>query len=154
MLHDHDKAMDVMQKSFIKMYRSLDQLRDQAKFKPWLYTIVVNYCKSDLRSGTRIQPMDEALYDQKDQAKEPDQTFEQVELKEIMLNALQKIPEEQKAIIILKEYEGFKFHEIAETLNISINTAKSRMYYGLKAMRKVLLDNPKSKEIYYELYNH
>ena len=154
MLRDHDKAMDIMQKTFIKMYRSLNQLKDATKFKSWLYTIVVNYCKSDLRTMSRVEPLNHDLNQRKDLAQNPGQKFEQMELKEIILTALQQIPNEQKAIIILKEYEGFKFHEIADTLDISINTAKSRMYYGLKSMRKVLMNNPKSKEIYYELYNH
>ena len=154
MMGDHDKSMDIVQKTFIKMYKSLAQLKDKQKFKSWLYRIVVNYCKDDLRKVTRTEPIQDMVLNFQDRERAPQETIEQTELKDVMLSALQKIPEEQKTIIIMKEYEGFKFHEIADTLNISINTAKSRMYYGLKSMRKVLLANPKSKEIYYEIYNH
>ena len=52
--------------------------------------------------------------------------------------ALKEINQDQRTVLIMKEYEGLTFREIAETLVISENTAKSRMYYGLKAMRKVL----------------
>ena len=55
-----------------------------------------------------------------------------------MGNILKTLPEEQKVVIIMKEYEGMKFREIAEALGISENTAKSRLYYGLKSLRKTI----------------
>jgi len=51
--------------------------------------------------------------------------------------ALQHLPEEQRVVIVMKEYQGLKFTEIAETLNAPINTVKSRMYYGLSALKKI-----------------
>ena len=154
MLHNHDQSMDVMQKVFIKVYKSLNQLKEPEKFKSWLYRIVINYCKSELRKPTRVIPIDDQIKQRTDSEHKRYTQYDQDELKEVILTSLQKIPEEQKIIIVMKEYEGFKFHEIADTLDISINTAKSRLYYGLKSMRKVILNNPKSKAIYYELYNH
>jgi RNA polymerase sigma-70 factor (ECF subfamily) len=56
----------------------------------------------------------------------------------LLKRALAQIPEDQRLVIIMKEYEGLMFHEIAEVLSESENTVKSRMYYGLKALRKVL----------------
>jgi RNA polymerase sigma factor (sigma-70 family) len=57
-----------------------------------------------------------------------------------------EVNEEQREVVIMKEYEGLKFREIAEILNISENTAKSRMYYGLDALRKVLEKKNINKE--------
>ena len=62
-------------------------------------------------------------------------------------DALMRIPKDQREVIILKEYEGLKFREIAGILDISENTAKARMYYGLNALKKTLNAN---KEIYHE----
>ena len=56
---------------------------------------------------------------------------------QLIMRAIQQLPEEQRTVLILKEYEGLKFREIAATLDISENTAKSRLYYGLKALRKM-----------------
>ena len=59
---------------------------------------------------------------------------------------------EQREVVIMKEYEGLKFREIAEVLNISENTVKSRMYYGLDGLRKILEKKNINKEtISYEL---
>lgn len=68
----------------------------------------------------------------------------------MVLDALQKIPEEQRTVIIMKEYEELTFREIAEMLGISEGTAKSRLYYGLKNLRKVLLKDNITKEYNYE----
>ena len=58
------------------------------------------------------------------------------ELRDLLNRALQTLPEEQRVVVVLKEYEGLKFREIAEVLDAPLNTVKSRLYYGLKALRK------------------
>ena len=61
-----------------------------------------------------------------------------------------EISEEQRMAVIMKEYEGMKFKEIANALEVSENTVKSRVYYGLTALRKILIAKNISKEVYYE----
>jgi RNA polymerase sigma-70 factor (ECF subfamily) len=80
----------------------------------------------------------------------PEGVYQKKEMKEIVLATLQKIPDDQRKVILMKEYEGLKFKEIAEVLNVSENTIKSRMYYGLDAMRKILIEKNITKELYYE----
>jgi len=60
--------------------------------------------------------------------------------------ALLELNDEQREVVIMKEYEGLKFREIAEVLNISENTVKSRMYYGLDGLRKILEKRNINKE--------
>ena len=67
----------------------------------------------------------------------PEYQWSQTEAQTIIRHALEKIPEEQRVVIIMKEYQGLKFKEIAEIMGQSINTIKSRMYYGLNALRKI-----------------
>lgn len=69
--------------------------------------------------------------------KNPDEEAQNRDLRDILNRALQAIPEEQRVVIVMKEYQGLKFTEIAEALQTSVNTVKSRMYYGLSAIRKV-----------------
>jgi RNA polymerase sigma factor (sigma-70 family) len=70
----------------------------------------------------------------------------------LLQNCLMELSVEQREVVIMKEYEGLKFREIAETLNISENTVKSRMYYGLEGLKKILENRKITKEtIGYEL---
>jgi RNA polymerase sigma-70 factor (ECF subfamily) len=82
----------------------------------------------------------------------PEKQLQQAELSDILQSALRELNEEQREVVIMKEYEGLKFREIAEVLNISENTVKSRMYYGLDGLRKILERKNINKEtIGYEL---
>jgi RNA polymerase sigma factor (sigma-70 family) len=82
----------------------------------------------------------------------PERQLQQSELSEMLQQALMELNEEQREVVIMKEYEGLKFREIAEVLNISENTVKSRMYYGLDGLRKILERKQINKDtIGYEL---
>lgn len=143
---DHDMAMEVTQKTFITMCAKLHTLKDHGQFRSWLYTIASNFCHDEKRrrsKTTQVQfgsAQDEEghFYPEPESDHQPGRTFEQQELADILKRALAMLSEEQRLIVIMKEYEGFKFHEIAEVLGISENTAKSRLYYGLDHLRKVL----------------
>src|SRR5690606_30465743 len=68
----------------------------------------------------------------------PERQYHHAEVSDILQRALMELSDEQREVVIMKEYEGLKFREIAEALNISENTAKSRMYYGLDGLKKIL----------------
>ena len=147
---DHDLAMEVAQKTFISMHRNIAGLQDVGRFKSWLYTIAVNFCLEELRRRKSNQSM--SLHDLKPGENEtsyswetsgnrnenPERQFRQSELSDLLQSCLMELSEEQRVVVIMKEYEGLKFREIAETLNVSENTVKSRMYYGLDGLKKIL----------------
>jgi len=161
---DHDLAMEVSQKTFISMCRNLASLQDIERFKSWLYTIAVNYCREEARKmkNNRSSSFD-LVWDREaensprwessaSRLDNPDRQLQQSELSDILQEALSQINDEQREVVIMKEYEGLKFREIAEILNISENTVKSRMYYGLDGLRKILERKNINKEtINYEL---
>lgn len=161
---DHDLAMEVSQKTFISMCKNLPGLQDTGKFKSWLYKIAVNYCREEARKtkGNRSlsfdivwnrEAEDSPKWESSSQRHDsPERQLQQNELSDILQTALLELNEEQRAVVIMKEYEGLKFREIAEVLNISENTVKSRMYYGLDGLRKILEKKRINKEsIGYEL---
>ena len=161
---DHDMAMEVSQKTFISMCKNLASLQDIARFKSWLYKIAVNYCREEARKskGSRSLSFDVVWNrDAEDSPRwessgrrydNPERQFQQTELSDILQEALAELNEEQREVVIMKEYEGLKFREIAEVLNISENTVKSRMYYGLDGLRKILEKKNINKDtIGYEL---
>ncbi|HAC25246.1 MAG TPA: RNA polymerase subunit sigma, partial [Cytophagales bacterium] len=76
----------------------------------------------------------------------PEHQLRQAELSDLLQQCLLELSEEQRTVVIMKEYEGFKFREIAEALNISENTAKSRLYYGLDGLKKILEQKNLTKE--------
>ncbi len=147
---DHDLAMEVSQKTFISMCKNLASLQDNARFKSWLYKIAVNYCREEVRKkkGSRAMPF-EAVWNREaedspgwessaSRQDNPDRHLQHLELSDILQEALLELNPEQREVVVMKEYEGLKFREIAEVLNISENTVKSRMYYGLDGLRKIL----------------
>ena len=145
----HDMAMDITQNTFIAVHHKINQLRDVNSFKPWLYRIAINCSHEELRKQRRISgiSIDSTVNEDGEERKieieddlryQPDAKLQRQELAELILSSLQTLSEEQRLVVIMKEYEGLKFREIAEALDISENTAKSRLYYGLKHLRSKL----------------
>ena len=147
---NHDLAMEVSQKTFISMCKNLPALQDNARFKSWLYRIAVNYCREESRKKKSNRSLSFDLVWNREaedspqwessghRIDDPERQLQHRELADVLQEALMEINEEQREVVIMKEYEGLKFREIAEVLNISENTVKSRMYYGLDGLRKVL----------------
>ena len=141
----HDQAMEIAQNTFIRVHQKISQLNNVASFRPWLYRIAVNCCHAEARPkgnagywqdepGTttgHLQVADDLRY-------QPDAGLQRQELAEVVMAALQTLPDDQRQVVIMKEYEDLKFREIAEVLGISENTAKSRLYYGLRHLRQKL----------------
>jgi RNA polymerase sigma-70 factor (ECF subfamily) len=150
-LGDPEAAREISQQTFIKAYRNLTTLKEHARFSTWLYQIAVNLCRDEIKRRRRRRtysldslqdegepsPMRDALT-VADETANPDRIVNRQELRDILARALQQLPEEQRVVVIMKEYQGLKFTEIAEMLGVPLNTAKSRMYYGLTALRKIL----------------
>ena len=161
---DHDLAMEATQRTFISMCKNLQNLQDTARFKPWLYKIAVNYCREEARKKkvNRSLPFDLVWSHDAEESPNwessgqrndnPERQLQHRELSDILHTALLELSEEQREVVIMKEYEGLKFREIAEVLNISENTVKSRMYYGLDGLKKILeKKNINKNTIGYEL---
>ena len=139
---DHDLAMEVTQQTFIVVYKKITTLKDLDSFKYWLYKIALNHCREEERRQKRKKWY--SIFNNEDVERiesnhgHPEIEYQKKEQVEMISKMLKALPVEQKTVIIMKEYEGMKFREISETLNISENTAKSRLYYGLKALKKIL----------------
>ncbi|MEM9987567.1 MAG: RNA polymerase sigma factor [Bacteroidota bacterium] len=146
-------ARDAVQAVCVSVHRSLDKLREPGAFKSWLYRIATYQCYEEERRwrkrSEKVVPFRQ-LRSEEDEEGNPqelsfgssasyaDQSLEQADLHEQIQAALGRLSPEQRAVLIMKEYEGLKFREIAEALNISENTVKSRLYYALQHLRKDL----------------
>ena len=142
---DREEAHDLCQKVLMKAHRNLRRLRDPEKFSTWIYQIAVNTCRDELRRRRRHPTISlESLENGAD--RRPDGTanasartdtgIHECELRDLLNRALQCIPQEQRTIVVMKEYQHLKFTEIAAIMKLPVNTVKSRLYYGLNNLRK------------------
>ncbi|NOZ61076.1 MAG: sigma-70 family RNA polymerase sigma factor [Calditrichaeota bacterium] len=159
-LGDDELARDVVQKTFIRVFKNIGKLKEAERFSSWLYQIATNLCKDEIKkrarreflSIDRIQEnsenghlMPEELIDRGNN--HPDAALNQKQIGSILQKALNQLPEEQRIVIIMKEYQGLKFREIAEALGEPLNTVKSRMYYGLNALKKIFEKSNITEEV-------
>jgi RNA polymerase sigma-70 factor, ECF subfamily len=140
-----EEARDVAQETFLRAFRALSGFKGQAKFSSWLYRITLNLCRDWIRKERRT-PVSQAPegIDIIELAGEgtPAETIEQLvgrkELGRAVSRAMAMLPEEQRTAIILKEYHGLTFQEIADMLDCPLSTVKTRLYQGLSVVRKQL----------------
>ena len=140
-----EDARDVCQETFLRAFRALPGFRGQAKFSSWLYRIALNLCRDWVRRERR-QPVAQAPegVDLIELASEqtPTETIEDLvarkQISEAVARAMALLPEEQRTAIILKEYHGLTFQEIADMLDCPLSTVKTRLYQGLTVLRRQL----------------
>jgi RNA polymerase sigma-70 factor, ECF subfamily len=139
-----EDARDVCQEVFLKAYRGLPSFKKEARFSSWLYQIALNACRDRLRRRRGRHHM--SLEDLEETADGPlgakgPTALERVaarEVRERVAAAMATLPEEQREVIVLKEYEGLTFPEIAEALTVPVSTVKTRLYRGLVQLRQRL----------------
>jgi RNA polymerase sigma-70 factor (ECF subfamily) len=140
-----EDARDVCQDAFLRAYRALPGFKGQAKFSSWLYRIALNLCRDWVRRQRRapVSQLPEDV-DAGELAAEagPVESIEDLvarrELSAIVEEAMSELSEEQRTAIILKEYHGMTFQEIADMQGCPLSTVKTRLYQGLSLLRRRL----------------
>jgi RNA polymerase sigma-70 factor, ECF subfamily len=140
-----EDARDVCQDTFLRAYRALPGFKGQAKFSSWLYRIALNLCRDWIRRQRRapVSQMPEDVDALELAAEtEPAESIEDLvarrELSAIVEQAMAGLSEEQRTAIILKEYHGMTFQEIADLQGCPLSTVKTRLYQGLSQLRRQL----------------
>jgi RNA polymerase sigma-70 factor (ECF subfamily) len=148
-LNNQEDAMDALQESFIKAYRSLGTFKGNSSFQTWIYRIVVNTCYDMLRKKkSRIQAdslykndgEDEYIIQVPDEGKGPEDLAIEQEEKADILKCLDELPLDQKEIIVLRDVEGFSYEEITLILSITMGTVKSRISRARLRLREIYLE--------------
>lgn len=140
-----EDARDVCQEAFLRAFRALPGFKGQAKFSSWLYRITLNLCRDWIRRQKRT-PVSQMPEDtdaiELASALGPAESIEDLvarrELSGVVEEAMALLPEEQRTAIILKEYHGLTFQEIADMLECPLSTVKTRLYQGLTVLRTQL----------------
>ncbi len=148
-LRNEEDAMDALQESFIKVFRHIDKFKGDCKFDTWVYRIVVNTCNDYLRKN-KNQKMNISLYnrdedgesvtDIPDPQPDPSDIFDAKLTADYVLDCLNRIPPDQKEIIILRDIQGFSYEEISEILGCTMGTVKSRINRARQKLKLKVLE--------------
>ncbi len=146
--HNREDAEDVVQEAFLKAYSNLDQFQGQSKFYTWLVRIAVNEALMKLR---RIKPgrtvsLDEDVKTDEDSlprevadwSPNPEQQYNQAELRDILDRTIQGLPTSFRTVFVLRDVEGLSTEETAEALDLSIPAVKSRLLRARLQLRERL----------------
>jgi RNA polymerase sigma-70 factor (ECF subfamily) len=140
-----EEARDVAQETFLRAFRALAGFKGQAKFSSWLYRITLNLCRDWIRRERRTPivqaPEGVDLVELAGEAVGTESIDDLVSRKELgraVAKAMALLPDEQRTAIILKEYHGLTFQEIADLLDCPLSTVKTRLYQGLTVLRRHL----------------
>jgi len=141
-----EDARDVVQEAFMRAYRGLRGFKGEAKFSSWLYRITLNLCRDWMRRERRapivsvpegVDPL-ELADDRASPAESVEDLVARREMSAAVARAMHELPEDQRQAIMLKEYHGLTFQEIADQLNCPLSTVKTRLYQGLSVLRRRL----------------
>jgi RNA polymerase sigma-70 factor, ECF subfamily len=145
-----EDARDVTQETFLRAFRALPGFKGDAKFSSWLYRIALNLCRDWMRRDRRAPmvaiPEGVELHElaaNKEEVVSVEDLAARAELTTAVKAAMDLLPVEQRTAIILKEYHGLTFQEIADVMNCPLSTAKTRLYQGLMLLRRHLAEQGK-----------
>lgn len=140
MTSNADDALDLMQEVFISVHRNLATYRGEGRFKGWLFKIASYRCVEFYRKKRPMQDLDSAD-EPVCEAVLPEHFLISQQRNRDLVLAMQQLPINQKSVVELKFFGQFTFDEIAQQLDISANTVKSRLYTALDKLKIILEDN-------------
>lgn len=135
---DRERAEDLVQETFIRIYRHLHRFDQSKKFSTWAYTIASNLAKNELRNRSR-NPLvlfqmirrtwdtDQRPLEWEDNTYRPDDLFRKRHLRQMVESAVEELPEHHRVVFVLREMEGKTYDEIAEITGCNLGTVKSRL---------------------------
>ena len=144
-VYDHHEAMDIAQEAVIKACKALPRFRGDSAFYTWLYRIAINTAKNHLVSRGRRPPdvdvdvIDAEYFDGGDELRElenPENSLFRDELQATVKRALDQLPEDLRAALTLREFEGMSYEDIAAVMDCPVGTVRSRIFRAREAIDK------------------
>jgi len=144
-LRDQDEVADVTQEAFIKAYRALANFRGDAQFYTWLYRIAINTAKNHLVAKSRRPPnTDKDINDGEfsensvvlEAEDQPETLLERDQLQSVILAAVDDLQEDLRTALMLREFDGLSYEEIAEIMACPVGTVRSRIFRARETIEK------------------
>ncbi len=139
---DYDGAKDLLMDTFLRIYKAADRYEPRSKFSTFIYQVARNLCineyrKREFRKADSLDEMEEVsgIEVAGDQLN-PAEVMEQEELRDMVQRALDSLPEDQRTILILSEYQGLQYDRIAQIMGCSVGTVKSRMFRARQKIKE------------------
>ena len=146
MCGNREDAQDCLQEAMLRVYRAIGGFKGQSSFSTWVYRITMNTCLDELRRKKNRQSasLDNLLemgWSPTDDSNAPEKQAMRSELRRNLNRAIQELPEEMRAAVVLRDIQGFSYDEIARMLEINVGTIKSRISRGREKLREKLKEN-------------
>jgi RNA polymerase sigma-70 factor (ECF subfamily) len=148
LLGDPQEALDVSQEVFLRVFRTLAQFRGQSTLRTWIYRIVVNQASNRQRWWRRRRRSQQVALDEHTATHgelaearafaQPDSVLAQHEAAARVWGALDALPFDQRAVVVLREIDGLSYEEIATSLGVAVGTVKSRLARARESLRLAL----------------
>ena len=141
-LKDYELAQDIAQEAFVKAFKNIEKFRGDSSFYTWIYRIAINTAKNFLSSKSRKSEiyddeiMELKLSESAVTSENPENILEAEELRSIMMDAIQGLPDDIRTTLSLREFDGLSYEEIAEVQNCPIGTVRSRIHKGREILDK------------------
>jgi RNA polymerase sigma-70 factor (ECF subfamily) len=148
MMGNEEDACDMAQEAFLKAFKSIRKFTGRSSFGTWVYRIAVNVCIDELRKRKRVKLYPVVHNDNPengggklitDTGDLPEDRIERRETREQVQRAINRLAEEHRVIIILRDIQGKSYQEIADILNLNIGTVKSRISRARQSLKEELL---------------
>ncbi|HEX3798535.1 MAG TPA: sigma-70 family RNA polymerase sigma factor [Verrucomicrobiae bacterium] len=155
MMRNEDEALDLSQEAWVKSWQRLKQFQGDSSFGTWMTRIVINLCLDQLRKRKRqrtesIEEMSEETGGVERQMPvvitNPTEGLERIELRKRIDKAMEQLSHEHRTVLMLHEFEEMEYKEIAKTMNCSIGTVMSRLFYARRKMAALLV-NLKTEDV-------
>jgi len=148
-LGDREEALDVAQEVFLAIYRKMDTFRGESSLKTWIYRIAARRAANRFRWWNRLRrrgtvsleehlsknPERELAWDLTSKTQSPEDVLLMQEEREEVKRMLNELPPQQRVAVIMRDIEGLSYEEIAESLNVSLGTIKSRIARGREILK-------------------
>lgn len=147
MCANRDDAQDCLQDAMLRIYKALPSFKGQSSFSTWAYRITMNTCLDDLRrkkvrQSTSLDVMLDMGWTPSDEDDTPERHADNAEMRRAISRAIQTLPEEMRAAVVLRDIQGFTYEEIAGILSANVGTVKSRISRGREKLREILSSQP------------
>jgi len=140
MLGNPAEAEEVAQEAFVRAHRALGEFRGDAKLSTWLYAITSRLCLNRLATGERrmARQGEDALLRLSDAGPRPDAALERRELEAALGRAIAELPEVRRIVVVLRDVEGLLYEEIAQVLELTLGTVRSRLHRARADLKEKL----------------
>ncbi len=136
-LGNTDYVDDISQEVFISVYKKLHHFRFESQFTTWLYRITVNKCHDHIRK-LKVKHFFFYISNDEEEKITSNDDPDNFDLKELIQEAISKLPEKLKTPLILRDYDGLSYQEISDVLGAEIGTVKSRIFRARESLKKIL----------------